>query len=237
MERFRIRIKQTLATLICDKKYIDIGIDELVRQRQSLETYLEEYPAFAHSFVPLESGPGAPELVKRMSEASFMTGVGPMASVAGAIAEYTVRAVVSAGAGHVIMDNGGDIAMKINRPVIVGLYPGQTAVKHIGFRISPREGIFGICTSSGIIGHSASRGVADSVTVVSRDVVLADAMATAIGNDVQNREQRHLERLLRKRLKEPVTGMVVVAGDSVAQAGEVPRMIRARFDINRINLG
>jgi len=237
MKQHRIHIKQTLATLICDEKYLNTGLEEIIKQRQILEDFIEEYPAFASSFTPLEVGPDAPEIILRMSEASTKAGVGPMAAVAGAIAEYGVKAIVKAGSRHVIMDNGGDIAMKICKPVIVGVYSGKSRMRDIGLKIIPREYMFGICTSSGTIGHSFSHGCADSVTVISRDVLLADAMATALGNDIRQRDEGLIEEAIKRRLIDPVSGMMVVAGDIMGRAGEIPRLVRARFDINRINLG
>ena len=182
-------------------------------------------------------GPDAPEIIRRMSQASSLAGVGPMAAVAGAISEFAVRAMVRAGARHVVMDNGGDIAMKINQPVIVGIYSGKSRIRNIGLRILPEADVFGVCTSSGTIGHSFSYGCADSAIVLSRDVVLADAMATALGNDIRRRDKRLVEKSLSQRMVEPVRGMIVMANDILGMAGEIPQMVRARFDITRINLG
>lgn len=67
--------------------------------------------------------------------------------------------------------------------------------------------------------------------------MLADAMATALGNDIRQRDKGLIEEALKRRLIDPVSGMMVVAGDILGKAGDIPRMVRVPFDINRINLG
>ena len=236
MKRYRIHIKHTLATLTCEEQYLDTGLKEITKQRRILEKFIEGYPVFAQSFIPVDVSPDDPEIVLSMAEASALAGVGPMAAVAGAIAELTVAAMVKAGARHVVMDNGGDIAMKINQPVVVGIYSGKSRINDIGFQIMPREGILGICTSSGTLGHSISQGSADSVTVISPDVVLADAVATSLGNHIQHTDKNHIENSLKKHLFDPVSGILVAADDVMAWTGDLPRMVKTGFDVKKINM-
>ncbi|MCK7460695.1 MAG: UPF0280 family protein [Sphingobacterium sp.] len=105
----------------------------------------------------------------------------PMAAVAGAISQQAVRAMVDEGCKHCLVDNGGDIAMRTNRTVTVGLYAGECTPNYLAIEVPATKKMLGICTSSGTVGPSISFGKADLVTVISEDVALADACATKLG--------------------------------------------------------
>ena len=160
-----------------------------------------------------------------------------MAAVAGTVAEYTVRALQQAGARHVVFDNGGDIALLLERPVVVGIYAGPSALSGFGFRVQPRDGIFGICTSSASVGHSLSLGVSDAAIVVSQDVLLADAAATALGNLIVSKEGGHIEEALSGFQPEGVDWMMAVAGDMVGFRGDIPELCRADVEYDLITRG
>ena len=76
--------------------------------RADLEGYIGSHPRFAESFVPVEADADAPEIVRAMAAAGLAAGVGPMAAVAGAVAERVARAL-SAYSAEVIVENGGDL--------------------------------------------------------------------------------------------------------------------------------
>lgn len=42
--------------------------------------------------------------------------------------------------------------------------------------------------------------------------MLADAMATALGNDIRHRDKGVIKEALKRRLIDPVSGLIVVAG-------------------------
>jgi ApbE superfamily uncharacterized protein (UPF0280 family) len=159
-----------------------------------------------------------------MAKASFRAGVGPMASVAGAISYFAVREMVKEGAKHVIFENGGDIAMFISEPVIIGIYSGEK-VKNLGLRFKPKNSIIGVCTSSGKMGHSLSFGKADSVTVISEDPVLADAVATALCNSIDEEDPDKIERAINRFLIHGIEGVIVVIGNLVGLGGNLPEFI------------
>ncbi len=56
--------------------------------RNQLETYIRGRPEFLESLRPIAADTLAPKIVKEMVEASADLGVGPMACVAGAVAEF-----------------------------------------------------------------------------------------------------------------------------------------------------
>ena len=123
-----------------------------------------------------------------MSESAEKVGVGPMASVAGAIAEF-VGNELSAYSAEVIVENGGDIYLKSLEKRIIGVYAGESPLTgKLGLEIDGEDTPLGVCTSSGTVGHSLSFGKADAVIVLSKSATLADAAATAIGNLVAQPE-------------------------------------------------
>jgi ApbE superfamily uncharacterized protein (UPF0280 family) len=110
-----------------------------------------------------------------------------MAAVAGAIAEYVGKDLL-AYSNEVVVENGGDIFMKLNSPVTIGIYAGPSPLSmKLGLRFDSGGEPFSICTSSGTVGHSISYGKSDAICIVSRSSSLADATATAIGNCIHSK--------------------------------------------------
>lgn len=237
MKRYSLKIKETMATIISDNEFFSAGVKEILRQRSYLENYIREDPLFRRTLKPCRVSGGAPEIVRRMAEAAAKAGVGPMASVAGAIAEYALRAMIKAGATQAIVDNGGDIAMFISHPVIVGIYTGEAKIKNIGLRFQPQGEIIGVCTSSGKIGPSLSFGRADAATVISKDVILADAAATALGNSIKEKNRELIEEAMADLMIDGIEGMIAVVDDLMGTCGEIPEIVRARVDYELITKG
>lgn len=153
----------------------------LISTRSFLQNYILTHPEFFHSFVPVKVEENAPEVVRIMAKAAEVAGVGPMAAVAGAIAEIVGRHLLNFSA-EIIVENGGDIFLKIAKKRRVKIYSGQ---KDLDVEIFPEKTPSGIATSSGNFGHSFSFGNADSVTIFAENAALADAVATATANRVK----------------------------------------------------
>lgn len=234
MRRYRLKIKETVATLIAEENFFPIAEKSVIHQRALLERYIFEDPFFLQTLQPYSVPKNSPEIVKKMADASKKAGVGPMASVAGAIAYFAVREMVRRGARHVIFENGGDIAMFISRPVTVGIYSGNK-IQNLALRFKPRNSIIGVCTSSGKFGHSLSFGRADSATVISEDPVLADAVATALCNSVKNEDPKEIEEAINKVLEiENIDGAIVIMGEFIGLGGELPEIIHSRIPVELI---
>lgn len=157
----------------------------LVREiRAPLEAYIMKNPTFLKTLKPLPEDEDAPPLVRTMLKAGKLAGVGPMASVAGAIAEAVGRALLERGlTKEVVVENGGDIFLALKKEARVALFAGTSPFSGKLALLIPEElQPCGVCTSSGRIGHSLSYGKADAITVVHRDTATADALATALGN-------------------------------------------------------
>ena len=205
---------------------MDAVEEAIVRQRAILERYIERHPEFGSSFLPLEPLSSAPECACRMSAAARLVGVGPMAAVAGTMAQLAVEAGRAAGADEAIIDNGGDIFISSCQPVTVGLFGGQgKGVNRLAFSIEPEELPLAVCSSSGTMGHSTSLGNCDLATVVSKDASLADAAATQAANQVKNTED--MDAVLNTTAAiQGVTGVLIVKGDRVGMAGALPALCR-----------
>ena len=155
--------------------------------RDILTGHIRKNPDFQTSLVPLSPCPDCPEPIRDMLAAARIAGVGPMAGVAGMVAQWVGRTLLEDGAPHVLVENGGDIFLHRPRvPTVIGLFAGQSPLSlKVGLRIPPTATPMGIATSSGTVGPSLSFGKADAVCAISPDATLADAAVTAIANHIQ----------------------------------------------------
>jgi ApbE superfamily uncharacterized protein (UPF0280 family) len=191
-----------------------------LRERRILRSYIKGRPDFQWSLEPVAVEADAPLLIRRMAQAAAKAGVGPMAAVAGAIAEAVGEALLPA-SPELIIENGGDIFLASSRPRRVGLYAGRSPFSgRLGLRIDPTLTPLGICTSSGTVGHALSFGEADAVVVLSPDAALADAVATAAGNLVKSKD--HIPRAIEFAAGiEGIIGILIVCGDQLGAWGQV----------------
>ena len=154
--------------------------------RGELEAWIVLHPEFRHSLVPVPLSCSAPppEIVRRMTEASAIAGVGPFATVAGTIAQMAAESLVDR-SPDLIIENGGDIFMYSRRDRVVGLLPDPESGVLIGLNVAASACPLALCASSATIGHSLSFGQGELVLVRSPDGALADALATALCNRLQ----------------------------------------------------
>ena len=192
----------------------------VLKYRRQLEEYILVNPEFRTSLKPLPSPQGAPRIVTEMIKVGQKAGVGPMAAVAGALAEFVGRELLEF-TPEIIIENGGDIFMKVNSPRVVGIYAGDSPLTgKIGLEIDPGETPLGICTSSGTVGHSLSFGSADAVVVVAKSAALADAAATSIGNIVKKSADIHPAVEAGRNMGE-LKGIIVIKGADIGVWGAV----------------
>jgi len=192
----------------------------VLKYRSMLEEYIKRNAAFLTSLEPLNVGEDAPHIVKEMAKSTNQVGVGPMAAVAGAMAEFVGNDLL-AFSPEVIVENGGDIFLKSLRRRMIGIYAGKsTLTGRIGLEISGDDTPLGICTSSGTMGHSLSYGKADAVIVLSASATLADAAATAIGNLIVQPDDIPNGIELAKSI-EGLRGVVIIQDDKMGLWGDV----------------
>lgn len=192
----------------------------VVKYRRMLEEYIELHPSFQTSLEPVAVADDAPPLVSGMAEAAQKAGVGPMAAVAGAIAEAVGSELLTL-SQEVIVENGGDIYLKSLRKRLIGIYAGQSPLTgRVGLEIKAKDTPLGICTSSGTVGHSLSYGKADAVIVLAPSTTLADAAATAIGNHILKPEDIPGGIEFARSIG-GLKGAVIIQGEQVGVWGEV----------------
>lgn len=217
---FNVVVKQSDLYIRAQRNLKDKALKSALKHRASLEKYIEHHPLFLTTLEPYPVEEDAPAIVREMSRAAQLAGVGPMAAVAGAIAETVGRDLLPF-SREIIVENGGDIFLKISQKRLVGIYAGQSPFTgKIALEIEPQETPLGVCTSSAIIGHSLSLGSADAVIALSASTPLADAMATAIGNVVRDVED--IPGAIEKAQKiEGLRGIVIIKGDKIGIWGKV----------------
>lgn len=217
---FRTTVESTDLFLraTCD---LSTKAEELVRRyRSEIKRHIELQNSFLTSFSPVDKLEGCAEIIASMYRASEAAGTGPMAAVAGAIAEFVGKELAPV-SDEIIIENGGDLWLLIKEPVQINIYTESVYFKNdITLRVNPEDTPCGICTSSGKIGHSFSYGKADSVTVLSADAAFADAAATATANLVKTEES--VEKALSFCMAmEQTRGAVIIYRDIIALQGSV----------------
>ncbi|MDI9394669.1 MAG: UPF0280 family protein [Euryarchaeota archaeon] len=222
------QLKETIITIAaCEQAHIEAAKEAIRTHRAALETYILSDPYFQLTLEAYECPKNAPEVVRRMVKAGNTMGIGPMSAVAGTISALAVEAMVKAGAKYAIIDNGGDIALINDRPVVVGIYAGQSSIKNLGLLFEPRDSITGVCTSAGTVGPSISFGMADAATVFSDDVSLADAAATALGNEVGIGKESVEASFKAVKGIPGIKGALVIQGKYIGMWGKLPEITRA----------
>lgn len=203
------------------------AVRSALRARREVERFLLAHPEFRYSLEPLSfPGEELPRTVELMVRAGEVAGVGPFASVAGAIAQRALEGAREAGGVNVVVENGGDIALDGRREFSVGIFAGSHPLSgRIALVLTPRELPAGVCTSSGTVGPSLSFGWAEAVTVVSDEASLSDAAATSISNEVRGEAEEAVGRGLDRAREIPgVRGCLILYGGKVGAVGKLPRL-------------
>lgn len=220
------RYKESNCTIISERETaLDAAVESIIFHREKLEKYVLENPVFLHSFEPVIVD-GGPKIVLSMAEAAEEAGVGPMAAVAGVIADMAVEAMADTGARVAIVENGGEVSIKTDRKVDVALQAGDTPLsKRLGFRIA--EGSLGVATSSGLFSHAWSFGESEAVTVFAENAGIADAAATSVGNVITG---NNVNRVISEGVKwalaiKGVSGVLISYRGKVGTGGTLPELV------------
>jgi ApbE superfamily uncharacterized protein (UPF0280 family) len=217
---FNLAVKETDLYIRASTDLRKEAYKMVVKYRHILERYIERHPDFLTSLEPISVGEDAPGIIRSMSESARKVGVGPMASVAGAIAEFVGNELL-AFSPEIIIENGGDIYLKSLKKRLIGIYAGKSPLTgKVGLEISGEDTPLGICTSSGTVGHSLSYGEADAVIVLSWSAAVADAAATAIGNIIKQSGDIPNGIEFARRI-EGVSGVIIIKDDNLGLWGKV----------------
>ncbi|MCX8043783.1 MAG: UPF0280 family protein [Desulfobacterota bacterium] len=217
---FLVTVQETDLFISADANYTAKAYDAVLQARMYIEQEIHDNPLFETSLCPLPIPDHVPPIIREMLIAGAACSVGPMAAVAGAIAEYVGRALLAV-SREVIVENGGDIFVSVKRKITAAVFAGTSPLSHrIGITIPPETTPLGICTSSGTVGPSFSFGKADAVTVVADSAALADAAATALGNRVVSRDDI-AQTLVVARSIPGVRGVLIIVGDALGAWGDI----------------
>ena len=220
LETFRVVVKETDLLIHAGRRLERAARELVLEQRGYIEAYARAHPSFLTTLKPWNVNDPAPLIVREMIDAGAHAGVGPMAAVAGAVAERVARGLLEHSAA-VIVENGGDVFMCSEAPATIAVYAGKSPLSlRIGIRIDGHNEPKAICTSSGKLGHSLSLGNADAVCVVASNGALADAAATSVGNRVQSASDIS-DAIAFARTISGVQGLVVIDGDQCGIWGDI----------------
>lgn len=225
--REKFQYKETVCTLTSDKPgALQTAKSSLIRHRKELEAYIGENPVFQYALQPV-SVDGGPEVVRLMAEACERAGVGPLAAVAGVLADLAVEAMLRAGARVAIVEDGGEASIVSDGAIDVALQAGDVPLsRRVGFRLTNFP--VGVATSSGLFSHALSLGEAEAVTVFAENAGVADAAATAVANVVKGEaEQEAIEGAVKLGLSiEGVSGVFILFKGLIGMGGDIPDIIQ-----------
>ena len=223
--------KDTNLRVACEA--FDLVTRTVVEERRRLERYIAGQPEFQTALVPVVLQDNAPEVARRMAAAADLTGLGPMASVAGTLAQLGVEAAQAAGCREAIVENGGDIFIHSDTTVTIGIYAGNNAIgNQLAFCIPPEDLPLSLCSSSSKMGHSLSFGQCDLATVVARDGALADSAVTLVCNLIRS-EGDLMPVLGDVGTIKGISGIFAVKNGKVGMWGHLPQLVRNQDNATR----
>jgi ApbE superfamily uncharacterized protein (UPF0280 family) len=218
-----LTVRETDLQILSDKP-LDLAAvkAEISKLRDDIESYIQKDRRFLVSLKPIPVELHAKPIVKSMAKAAYEANVGPMAAVAGAIAQYLGKYLISKGMEEVIIENGGDVFLKTKKLRYVGIYAGKSRAfnNKLFLKIRPQASGLGICASSGTVGHSLSFGKADALAIIAKNAAVADAAATACANVIQSKADFARAIELARKIK-GVAGIIIILNNNMACWGKI----------------
>lgn len=169
-----------------------------------LEDLARFLPVIKKKAQDLEVEERFPDVIRRMINSTKVMGepdLTPLAAVAGAASDVVADFLISQGGTKIIVDNGGDIAIRLREGEVVKVgVRTDIHAEHPTYLISIdfTIGIGGVATS-GLGGRSFTKGIASATTIISESASFADAGATVIGN-FTNVQDPSITRSLAERI-------------------------------------
>ncbi|MFH1678685.1 MAG: UPF0280 family protein [Candidatus Omnitrophota bacterium] len=210
--------------LFLSKKKLDLKFvnEKIYCLRQDIKNYIAIDKRFAVSLKPIAVELNAPPIIRLMGEAAHLANVGPMAAVAGAVAQLLAGDLLRRGYNEIIIENGGDIFLSKQRnDRFISIFAGGSKLSgKVILRIKAGQTPCGVCASSATFGHSLSFGNADSVVSLAKNAALADAVATAVCNLVRTSDD--FDKAIKFAGKiAGVFGVLIILDDKLASWGAV----------------
>jgi len=218
---FEIIEKETDLAIYASKNFEKQARAAVLTYRRELEDHIKHDPWFYSSLEPINVDMGSPEIVKAMAAAGRKAGVGPMAAIAGAVAEFVGRDI-GRFSDEIIVENGGDIFLRSAKKRVLGIYAGEDSpfTGKLALEVGPAKEGLGVCTSSGTVSHSLSFGSSDAIVIIAKDTALADAVATATGNILKRPEDIAKGIDFAKSI-DGITGVVAIMKDKLGSWGDI----------------
>jgi len=242
----RFKEKESDITIISESKNAILKAKKIFfLHRRNLEDYVLKNNQFLTSLTPIKVNTDI-RVIKLMADSTYICDVGPMAAVAGALADLMLEVMKNRDekedsgfdkAKIALVENGGEIAIDSIKPMNIALYAGNNELNlNIGFLIEKKDCPIGVGTSSATIGHAISFGQADAVTIFATNAALADAAATKVANSVKGKD---VEKSIKKGLDitddiDGVIGAFISREDKIGQTGKLPKIIKIEGDKGRI---
>lgn len=242
----RFKEKESDITIISESKNAILKAKKIFfLHRRNLEDYVLKNNQFLTSLTPIKVNTDI-RVIKLMADSAYICDVGPMAAVAGALADLMLEVMKNRDekedsgfdkAKIALVENGGEIAIDSIKPMNIALYAGNNELNlNIGFLIEKKDCPIGVGTSSATIGHAISFGQADAVTIFATNAALADAAATKVANSVKGKD---VEKSIKKGLDitddiDGVIGAFISREDKIGQTGKLPKLIKIEGDKGRI---
>ncbi len=210
--------------------------DEFSKFYQEVENYCRSHPEFQFALEPFAVEESAAQIIKKMAEAGFIAGVGPMAAVAGGIAHSSIENLIAQDCcQHLLIENGGDVVFYSNREVLIRIFCQHPHFRNIGLKFPAQNRITAVCSSSGNIGHSLSFGQAEIATVIAGDGFIADALATKVAN-LARPETKNLKESLAEIIDSGLAQTIIlIYKDDLFISGSMPEFVFFKEDKDEKN--
>lgn len=182
----------------------EIGVitaEHVISQLETLSVYM---PQLSKMRVYTEISDELPKVLNKMIVAVKKCGyeeLNTLGAVAGSFSDIALEKALELGATRVIVNNGGDIALKdltgkdfkVGIPLYNDIYKKQLLLT-----VTNEMNVHGICTS-GIGGRSFTKGIATAAVALAEDAATADACATYLGN-MTNVDDENIVRCLAEEI-------------------------------------
>ena len=217
---FSISYKESDLTVFAEKDLSDIALSLLVNFRKAIEEIIKNHPLFKTSLKPIHLETKNP-YIRDMIRFSTQANVGPMAGVAGAVAQCVGESLLGF-SKELIIENGGDIFINSSRERVLMIYAGEESPFKDKLKIKLRgnDRPYGVCTSSKSIGHSLNFGNTDATVIIAESAISADIFATAISNKVKSVDDLENTVNYAKGI-DCIKGGIIIIGEKAAAWGEI----------------
>jgi ApbE superfamily uncharacterized protein (UPF0280 family) len=220
MYRTEFLEKETKVKILADTRaHAQLAMDDIRKARGIIESWIFGHPEFLTSLEPIDYSEHMPSIVREMVEASAAAGVGPMASVAGVIAESACRKMREGGSSICLVENGGDVFAITDKTLRIALYAGDgSPANGLCVELDKENTPLSVCSSSSTMGHSLSFGDCDLVTIAGKSAALADSLATATCNRI--RKESDMDSALSWAISKGARAALAIKSDKVSIAGD-----------------